>query len=172
MKLVTLLATAMTLLFLIASPPPILAQSSAGETGEPLGEIAEALSRIADMLERQAQGSRLDLLMKRVDASNRKLERLDARLRTVQRDYAQARENLTRMEAELETVDERAVVDDVDPDDLRFQRRQIETEIELGRQRTISLGMSKAQLQNEIASRNHEVENWQAYVDRELSGLE
>lgn len=35
-----------------------------------------------------------------------------------------------------------------------------------------SPGMSKAQLQNEIASRNHEVENWQAYVDRELSGLE
>jgi TolA-binding protein len=177
MKSTTLTITGLLLLLGIAAHVPANAQSSMANSAtrssaEPLAEIADALGRIADMLERQAEGARLDLLMKRVDASNRRLGQLESRLRTARSDYDQARENQTRLETQSSSMEEQAAAENTEEDYLHYQRLHLETEMELGRQRLAALGDSIAELENEIASRSRDVEDWQAYVDRELSGLD
>ncbi len=157
----------------LATTSPLHAQTApSGEAQSlALAEIADALGRIADAMERQIEGSRLDLLMKRVDISHSRLNELEGRLRAAQTDYDKAVENQTRLESQLETLQERAEAEGADENSMRFNLRQLETELELAGERVANPLATITRLQHEIATRHREIEDWQAYVDREINDL-
>ncbi len=156
----------------LAGPPPLAAQTPA--TGDALAEIATALTRIAEVMEKQLESSRLDLLMRRQDFSQRRLDRVENQLISASREVASLRQNVERSEMELARVSdmEEAQRQGWDPVMLEAQIESMEFDLEQTRRRIAELDGKIARLEQEKALRERELEDWQAFMDREISGLQ
>lgn len=151
---------------------PARAQQAAADTRS-LSEIASALTRIATVLEKQLEGGRLDLLMKRVESGQRRLDQVERQLRSAQNDYEGQLQNLKRLDRELRQLAEADLEAlGYDQASMQMQMNHLEFESELTHSRIADLERKIAAYQNEEARRRREVEDWQSFIDRELSGLQ
>ena len=137
-----------------------------------LTEIATALSRIAEAMERQLEGGRLDLLMRQVESRQRRLNLIENQLRSAQREYQGHQHQLTRSEMELERFENEEVAEAMGYDSrtLAVHRESMEFDLQLTRQRISELESRIADLEQKRTRGQREVEDWQAYIDRELAG--
>lgn len=156
---------------------PLAAQEPTRETvelpQERMAGIAATLERIAVALEAQLEGSRLEMLMKRIEHSERRLQPQEARLRQAlaersglalekKRSEALLREFADRIEYGLNEMPEAEV--EMTKRHYEFQAQQTEAKIENLDQRILAL-------ENQVAAGRRELEEWQLYVDRRLGGL-
>ena len=167
---IVLLAAALALAAAAApaqSPPPAAPPAAEWEA------FGEQLERIADLLERHLQGRKLDLLTRRLEVAT-------LRMAPLQEELARARGNREGLAAERAELDERieSTADQISSGALDVPPEQVEmfsAEMERRLGRVIAqmreLDDRIAQLEVELAERQRELDDWQDYFDRELSGL-
>lgn len=169
-KPVRLAATA-TLLVLSAAAP---VRSETPSSDEAMAEIATALTRIAAALERQLNSERLDMVMRRLDLSQRRLDQVDSQLRSALREIEDHNQNLLRSERELARLDDEEVAQLLGWDSIRLEshREEMELGLEAGRRRTAELEALVLRLEGDRARLRTEVEDWQEFLDREITDLQ
>ena len=135
--------------------------------------FGEQLERIADLLERHLHGRKLDLLTRRLEVAT-------LRMAPLQEELARARSTRTALLGERAEIEERveSIADQIATGVLDIPPEQVElfsaeTERQLGRvvERLRRLEDRIAELEVELAARQREVDDWQDYFDRELTGL-
>lgn len=138
-----------------------------------LAEISTALNRIAELLEEQREGRGIEVLMKRIELGERRLQPLEARLHDLVSERATLEEQRTFAEARSRNLADAA--DRGEPEmsaqELEFMMTQVELERATLEPRIAALDDEIATLQNQTARQRRDLEDGQAYVDRRLSGL-
>jgi len=159
------------------SSPPVAAQDqaplrlSASETH--LSEISSSLARIADLLESQIKGRRLDLVMQRIELRQRRLAPLESRLRSARASRRSDLHQRLRLESQLEDTANQfeSGVLEIEPAELSRMTDHFESELALIKARMQAADDQIAALENEVTRYRNEIEDWESWVDRELSDL-
>lgn len=167
------LRIAFAVLPLALVPPPQLSAQEA-PADEPMAAIAAALTRIAEVMELQLESGRLDLLMRRQDLSQRRLDRVEGQLRSAQRELDGLRQNAARADMEIARLADPEVAESMgwDAASLAGHLESMEFELAEGRRKIAELESWIGQLEQERARRQRELEDWQAFMDREITGLQ
>ena len=137
-----------------------------------LAEMSTNLSRIAELLELQVQSRKLDLVIRRVDLTQR-LEPIEARLRQLRASRDGYAEERFRLRKQLENMAEQYASGtlDIEASEISVTTDYLESELELAEERLRTTDNEITTLENEAARYRREVEDWQAWVDRELADL-
>ena len=146
---------------------------SASTSAAHLAEISASLGRIADLLQSQAEGRRLDLVMQRIDLRQRRLEPLEARLRMARATRDGYEEERFRLQSQLENMADEITSGglEVEEDQVRMTTNYIESELTVTATRLRATNDEIATLENEVSRYRNEIEDWESWVDRELSDL-
>lgn len=157
---------------IVAAVAPARAQQTPSDAA--LAEIATALTRIAAAMERQLEGGRLELLMQRVDASQRRADRIDEQLRREQNYRDGQIQETTRLEQLLAALEDpvKAEAMGYDASSVDVQIENLHFELEMTRRKIQELERKIARLQSEKDRHGRDVEDWQAFIDRELAGMQ
>ena len=156
----------------VAAAAPARAQQAPSDAA--LSEIATALTRIAAAMEKQLEGGRLELLMQRVDASQRRADRIDEQLRREQNYRDGQLQESTRLEQLISALEDpaRAEAMGYDPSSVDVQIENLHFELEMTRRKIQELERKIAGLQSQKDRHGRDVEDWQAFIDRELAGMQ
>ena len=151
---------------------PLVAQEAAAN--DSMAEIAAALTRIAAVMEKQPEGNRLDLLMRRQDYSQRRVDRVENQLISANRELGSLRQNFARSEMELMRFRDAdlAELQGWDQGAMEAQIATMEFDLDSVRRRIAELETKIDRLEQEKTVRQRELEDWQSFMDREISGLQ
>lgn len=156
----------------LGSRTPAAAQSATADPA--MTQIAAALTRIAEVMEKQLESGRLDLVMRRQDLGQRRLDRVENQLVSARRTLRQHEQGVARTEMELERMAgaDLSEMTGWDAASLEAHVATMEFDLETHRLQVAELEATIARLEQEKVRRQREVEDWQAFMDRELTGLQ
>lgn len=159
-------------LLIALGQPPARAQGPPAE--DPLLEIASALGRIAAAMEKQLESGRLDLLLRREESNQRRLDAIDDQLRAARREQQEGQQQLQRLDMELRRLADLDAAEAMgwDRASIDLQVQNLEFESGAIRARLGELESTIGGLEQERTRRQRELEDWRAFIDRELSGLQ
>jgi predicted nucleic acid-binding Zn-ribbon protein len=146
---------------------------SSPETAGHLAEISAALNRIVELLESQAESSKLDLIIRRVDLTQRRLEPIEARLRQLRTGREGSAEERFRLRKQLENLADQMAAGtlDVDASEISVSTDYMESELALVEGRLRATDNEITMLENEAVRFRNEIQDWQSWIDRELNAL-
>ncbi|MDH3253811.1 MAG: hypothetical protein OEM62_02375 [Acidobacteriota bacterium] len=147
--------------------PSLVASASAVH----LADISATLERIAELLESQAESRRLDLVMQRIEVRARRLAPLETRLRSARSSRGNYQEEQFRLQAQLKSMADRLDSGAMDADELTSMTEHFASELALVTARLRATNDEIAALENEAARYRNEIDDWEAWVDRELGDL-
>lgn len=138
---------------------------------ERLTQIHGALDRITDSLEGQLAGQRLDLMLKRLEVSERRVAPLEDQVRKIRAERSVVVDREERAKLQLAEMADRLAAGELELSDSQAEAAvaQMELDLEQNRSRISELDGQLAGLENELARVREEIRDWQDYVDRELA---
>jgi len=161
----------------VSLPGIAIAQQPAGETEaaqvlDQLTQINQALKRIADSLEGQLDGQRLDLMLKRLEVSERRVAVLQEQVQEAQASRSLLEDQKARTELQLSEMADRIAAGDLELSDTEAETvvTQMELDLEQSSARIAELDRQLVGLENELTRARKEIRDWQNFVDRELAG--
>jgi chromosome segregation ATPase len=146
--------------------------SEAAQVLDQLTEINLTLKRIADSLEGQLDGQRLDLMLKRLEVSERRVAALQEQVQKGQASRSLLEDQKARAELQLSEMADRLAAGKLELSDTEAETvvTQMELDLEQLSSRISELDRKIAGLENELTRAREEIRDWQDYVDRELAG--
>jgi chromosome segregation ATPase len=160
----------------VCLPALAVAQQPAGDSDtarilDRLTQIHGALERIADSLEGQLDGQRLDLMLKRLEVSERRVAPLEEQVRKAQAERSLLQDREERAELQLSEMADRIAAGELELSDSEAEAAvaQMELDLEQFRSRISELDGQLAGLENELTRVREGIRDWQDYVDRELA---
>lgn len=138
---------------------------------EELRLLNTTLTEIKELLERQAETQGLDLLMKRMELSSAQAAEIEKRLREAEGRRQAVDDELTQLEERMEFIT-------ADYEGGGFDGAQYETYVEQADAQRRRLGERLREIEGEIAgienrlaAKRRDLDDWQTYIDRRLGGI-
>ena len=152
-----------------AQVPPNV--SDAPQLSAQLSQIQRVLERIADSLEGQLDGQRLDLMLKRLEVSERRVAPLQEQVRKAQAERSLLQDREERAKLQLSEMADRIAAGKLELTDSEAEAvvAQMELDLEQLGSRSSELDRQLVGLENELTRVREEIRDWQDYVDRELA---
>ena len=172
MRHLSLALLALTALF----PAPALPQTAASDQpglGAEVARLNATLLEIKGRLERLTETQSLDLLMKRMELSSAQVTEMEKRLRSAVAEHTDLDDEREQMEMVRESYETESESDSgrITPEQLDAFLNQHEVRMARLKTRMASLDSEMSRLQNLLAAKQRELEDWQSYIDRRLGGL-
>ena len=153
-----------------AQQPPV--DSDSAQILDRLDQIHHALERIANSLEGQLAGQRLDLMLKRLEVSERRVGPLEEQVRKTRAERSVLADREERARLQLSEMADRMAAGELELSDREAEAvvAQMELDLDQVRSRISELDRQLGTLENELTRVREEIRNWQNTVDRELAG--
>jgi chromosome segregation ATPase len=149
-------------LLILAAALPARAQDDTARLVEEVAGLNRSLDRMAGMLETLIGNQHVEILLKRIELKERRLEPLESELLRAERAQTDLEARVKRMQEELEQTED-AIADEVragsdTPDsESRRMKMQIERVLEVESSRVDDMRRRAQQLENQLASGRDEI---------------
>lgn len=166
------LLAGLCLVVLTIAATPARAQDASGQLAENIAGINRSLERMVAMLETLIDNQRVDILLKRIELKERRLEPLESELRRTERAITDVEARIKRLNEEKEELDD-AIADDVragtdsEDSESRRMKMQLERVIETENARTEDMRRQVNRLEDQLADGREEL----AILDEQLQAL-
>jgi chromosome segregation ATPase len=144
-----------------------------GDLRSELTKLNKSVREIADLLAKQAEGQKLDLLMKRIELSSTRVGQMEQRLRSLQTERTDLEEQRQGMEMQLQELQASAEsgASEVSRAELEAALGRAESHRKHFASRLQAVGQELTELEGRLSSQQEELRGWQRFVDKRLSSF-
>ena len=138
-----------------------------------LVKLNKAVREIADLLAKQAEGQKLDLLMKRIEMTSSKVAQLEQRVRGIHAERDGAEEEARQLEMQTRQAQDAmsAQTDETRRTELSTSLERLDAAVKRATARGDSLSQELVEVENQLAAQRRELAEWQRVVDRRLGAF-
>jgi chromosome segregation ATPase len=166
-------ASAAMLIAAVAATPEPPREQQAPDLAQGVSELNRSMKEIAALLRQQLEKQQTDLLMKRLEISERALSAREQDLRSAESEKSGVSEGLKEIQARLDQLDDESDEASAgglrreNPDVLRM-RTELELQQKLLKDRLSAVDQRALDLENDVADLREEIRGWKELVDRAL----